>query len=61
MPLKIRKDEGGAEEDRKNRQAGKQQYHLVSVTFKLEISLMFVKPFFGRSLTCQMQGFEGGR
>lgn len=34
MPLKMRKDEGRAEEDKKSRQAGKQQYHLVSVTFK---------------------------
>lgn len=35
MPLKTRKDEGRAEEDKKkSRQAGKHQYHLVSVTFK---------------------------
>lgn len=35
MPLKARKGEGRAQEDKKkSRQAGKHQYHLVSVTFK---------------------------
>lgn len=34
VPLKTRKDEGRAEEDKKSRQAGKHQYHLVSVMFK---------------------------
>lgn len=35
MPLKARKDEGRAEEGKKkSRQAGKDQYHLLSVTFK---------------------------
>lgn len=33
MPLKTRREEGRAE-DKKSRQAGKHQYHLVSVMFK---------------------------